>query len=93
MGSSCGHCGKTIVHETIQEAPYISKQVCGCGVKKIVENADGTIKAHLVSREIPEEYCEKINTPNGLFPIALTPCPLKLEKDVWKAIKNGGDEK
>jgi hypothetical protein len=80
----CGHCGCNHIYEMIREDPYIAKQICRCGVKILVENKKGELHSHLVSRGIPDEYKDKISKMNLPFNLeGLTPCPLKLEEDIW----------
>lgn len=84
---SCGHCGSNIICVTIRKDPYIGKHICGCGVKILEEHSDGNLYAHLVSREIPAEYKDKIYTLHTFLDTSLTPCPLQLEEDVWSHLK------
>lgn len=87
---SCGHCGSNIICVTIRKDPYIGKHICGCGVKIVEEHMEGNynaLRAHLVSKEIPPEYKDKIHTVHTFLDTNLRPCPLQLEEDVWSHLK------
>lgn len=76
---ACGHCGMNTIRETIQKEPYLAKHICGCGVKMVIEREDGSLKAELLTHEIPEEYKDKLKLI--ISQSGLSRCPLKTREE------------